>query len=74
MRARLVAALAADGQAPETIPLGVRVRNRFGQVLFIGRVGAVVCGAMRVPAGLEDAGQALLRTLTVALAERRSPK
>jgi Family of unknown function (DUF6599) len=74
MRAKLVAALAADGQAPETIPLGVRVRNRFGQTLFVGRVGAVVCGAMRVPAGLEEAGQALLRALTVALAEMKRPK
>ena len=74
MRARLVETLAADGQAPETIPLGVRVRSRFGQTLFVGRVGAVVCGAMRVPAGLEAAGQSLLRTLTVALAERQRPK
>lgn len=74
MRAKLVQALAADGQAPETIPLGVRVRNRFGQALFLGRVGAVLCGAMRVPAGLEEHGQALLRSLTVALAEMKRPK
>lgn len=74
MRAKLVQALAADGQTPETIPLGVRVRNRFGQALFLGRVGAVLCGAMRVPAGLEEHGQALLRSLTVALAEMKRPK
>lgn len=71
MRAKLVEAAAADGQAPEAVPLGVRVRNRFGQALFVGRVGAVLCGAMRVPAGLEEAGQALLRSLTAALAEMK---
>jgi hypothetical protein len=74
LRARLVEALAADGEGPEKITLGVRVRNRFGQALFIGRVGRVICGAMRVPAGLEEAGQSLLRALTVALAEPRPSK
>ncbi|HPW18056.1 MAG TPA: hypothetical protein PLP83_06710 [Candidatus Aminicenantes bacterium] len=68
MRARLVEALAADGQAPEALPAGTRVRNRSGQTFFVGRVGAVVCGAMRVPAGLEAAGQALLDSLAAALA------
>jgi hypothetical protein len=74
LRARLVEALAADGEGPEKITLGVRVRNRFGQALFIGRVGRVICGAMRVPAGLEEAGQSLLRALTVALADARPSK
>jgi hypothetical protein len=74
MRVKLVQALAADGQAPETIRLGVRIRNRFGQTLFVGRVGAVLCGAMRVPSGLEEDGQALLRSLTVALAEMKRPE
>jgi Family of unknown function (DUF6599) len=74
MKARLLAALAADGSSPETIPLGVHVRNRFGQHLYVGQVGPVLCGAMRVPEGLEAAGQALLRALTVSLAERRSAK
>lgn len=74
MKARLLAALAADGSSPETLPFGVHVRNRFGQHLFLGQVGPVLCGAMRVPEGLEAPGQALLRALTVALAERRAEK
>jgi len=74
MKARLLAALAADGSSPETIPLGVHVRNRFGQHLFLGQVGPVLCGAMRVPEGLEAAGQSILRALTVSLAERRAAK
>jgi len=74
IRSKLLAALAADGSAAEEIPLGTRVRNRYGQHLFVGRAGPVVCGAMRVPDGLEAAGQALLRALTVSLAERRGPQ
>ena len=74
IRSKLLAALAADGSVAEEIPLGTRVRNRYGQHLFVGRAGPVVCGAMRVPDGLEAAGQALLRALTVSLAERRGPQ
>jgi hypothetical protein len=74
MRVKLLEALAADGQSPEKIALGVHVRNRYGQHLFVGRVGRVICGAMRVPDGLEAAGEALLRAMTVSLAESRSPK
>jgi hypothetical protein len=71
MLAELLGALVADNQVPEKIPLGVHVRNRYGQHLFLGRVGGVICGAMRVPDGLEASGEALLRALTVALAEKR---
>ncbi|OGD25882.1 MAG: hypothetical protein A2V57_06675 [Candidatus Aminicenantes bacterium RBG_19FT_COMBO_65_30] len=74
MLAKLLDALAADKQLPEKIALGVHVRNRYGQHLYVGRVRNVVCGAMRVPDGLEAAGEALLRSLTVSLAEKRSPK
>ena len=74
MTSKLLGALTEDGASTEKIPLGHRVRTRFGQHLFFGRVGPVLCGAMRVPAGLEAAGQSLLRALTVALAERRAPK
>jgi hypothetical protein len=70
MAAKLLGALTADGAAVERIPLGHRVRTRFGQFLFFGRVGSVLCGAMRVPDGLEAAGQSLLRALTIVLAER----
>jgi len=74
MAAKLLEALTADGASTEKIPLGTRVRTRFGQHLFFGRVGPVLCGAMRVPDGLEAAGQSLLRALTVALAEQRPAK
>jgi hypothetical protein len=74
MKEKLLQALAADGQSPEKIALGIHSRNRYNQHLYIGRVGRILCGAMRVPDGLEAAGEALLRALTVALAEGRSQK
>jgi hypothetical protein len=74
MTSKLLAALTADGASAEKIPLGHRVRTRFGQHLFFGRVGPVLCGAMRVPDGLVASGQSLLRALTVALAERGASK
>jgi hypothetical protein len=70
MAAKLLGALTADRATVEKIPLGHRVRTRFGQLLFFGRVGPVLCGAMRVPEGLEAEGQSLLRALTIVLAER----
>jgi hypothetical protein len=70
MASKLLAALTTDGASAERVPLGTRVRTRFGQHLFFGRVGPVLCGAMRVPDGLEAAGQSLLRALTVVLAEQ----
>jgi hypothetical protein len=72
--AKLLDALAADKQIAEKIGLGLHVKNRYGQHLYIGRVGGVLCGAMRVPDGLEAAGEALLRAMTVALAEMTSRK
>ncbi len=64
---RLREALTADGASPEKIAGGARVRNRYGQHLFFGRVGRVICGAMRVPDGLEAAGEALLGALAASL-------
>jgi hypothetical protein len=63
----LLAAVTADKQTAEKIPLGAHVRNRYGQNLYIGRVRGVLCGAMRVPEGLEPAGQALLKEMMAAL-------
>ena len=74
MLGKLIAALTADKQSVEKIGLGVHARNRYGQHLFIGQVGSVLCGAMRVPDGLEATGGALLRASTIALAEKRAPK
>lgn len=65
--AKLREALSADGASPEKIAGGVRVRNRYGQHLFFGRVGPVICGAMRVPDGHEAAGEALFRALAASL-------
>ena len=64
--ARLLAALTADKQVPEKAGAGVKVRNRYGQILFVGRVGGVLCGAMRVPDGSEAAGEKLFGALAAA--------
>lgn len=74
MLEKLLAALAADKQSVDKLPLGVHARNRYGQNLYVGRVGAVLCGAMRVTDGLEAAGQALLQEMTSALASRPASK
>jgi hypothetical protein len=74
MLGRLLAALAADKQAVAKMPVGDHARNRYGQNLYIARVGGVLCGAMRVPDGLEPAGEALLREMTAALAKPAAPK
>jgi hypothetical protein len=74
MLEKLLEALAGDKQKPETIALGYHSRNRYGQHLYIGRVRNVLCGAMRVPDGLEAAGGSLLEALTAALAKPPSPK
>jgi len=70
MLGRLLEALAAGGQAAEKIVAGYHVKNRYGQHLFVGRVGSLLYGVMRVPAGLEGAGEAAFRKLADSLAER----
>jgi len=74
MLGKLLEALARDKQAPGKIAPGYHARNRYGQHLYIGRVRNILCGAMRVPDGLETAGEAFLRALTAALAKPPSPK
>lgn len=74
MLTRLIEALTADKQVVEKKESGVHVRNRYGQHLYIGRVGGVLCGAMRVPDGLEAAGEALLRASIAALAGMKGEK
>ncbi|MCK7482372.1 MAG: hypothetical protein M0C28_38550 [Candidatus Moduliflexus flocculans] len=72
--ARFLEAVAADGQVPEKVPGGVKLRNRYGQTVFIGRVGSVLCGAMRVPVSLEAAGQKLFGSLAASLSALGSAK
>jgi hypothetical protein len=74
MLAKLLAAAAADKQSVDELPQGTHARNRYGQNLYIGRVRGILCGAMRVPDGLEPAGRALLQAMTAALARDPSPK
>jgi hypothetical protein len=74
MLGKLLEALSRDKQSPERIALGYHSRNRYGQHLYIGRVRNVLCGAMRVPDGLESAGGSLLEALAAALAKVPSPK
>jgi hypothetical protein len=69
MLGRLLDGLTRDGQAPEKISGGFRVKNRYGQFLFIGRAGRVLCGAMRVPASAEAAGAGYLAEMTASLAK-----
>ena len=66
---KLSEALASDGAAPAKVAGGLRVRNRYGQHLFFGRVGRIICGAMRVPDGLEKEGEALFKALSASLAK-----
>lgn len=65
---RLLDALKADGQAVEKTGPFFQARNRYGQHLYVGRVRGILCGAMRVPDGLEAAGLSLLEALTNGLA------
>jgi hypothetical protein len=74
MLTSLLDALTADKQAVEKTDLGLHVRNRYGQHLYIGRVGGVLCGAMRVPDGLEESGAALHRAMAAVLAGQRPAK
>ena len=69
MLSRLLEALTGDKQAPEKIALGHHSRSRYGQHLYIGRVRNVLCGAMRVPDGLEEAGTKFLETIVSALSQ-----
>jgi hypothetical protein len=71
---KLLKALASDGQSVEKQGLGFHARNRYGQHLYIGRARGVLCGAMRVPDGLEAAGESLLRATAAALAEKPAAK
>ncbi|MEN6560418.1 MAG: DUF6599 family protein [Acidobacteriota bacterium] len=70
MMDKLLDALKADGQAVETAGPLAHARNRYGQHLYIGRAGAVLCGAMRVPDGLEAAGRSLAEALIGAMSGR----
>jgi len=72
--AKLLDALAADNQAAEKIPAGHHVRNRYGQHLYIGRAGGILCGAMRVPDGLEAAGESLLDAAKAGLSKSRASR
>ncbi|MGB8958863.1 MAG: DUF6599 family protein [Candidatus Aminicenantales bacterium] len=74
MLTKLLASLAADSQSVEKLAPGFHSRNRYGQHLYIGRVESVLCGAMRVPDGLEAAGRSLLRATMDALAGKQAVK
>jgi len=74
MMARLLDALKADGQAVETVGPLAHARNRYGQHLYIGRCGGVLCGAMRVPDGFEAAGRSVAEALIAALSGRAASR
>jgi hypothetical protein len=74
MLAKLLEALKADGQTVDKTADGFHARNRYGQHLYIGRAGSVLCGAMRVPDGLEGAGEKLLRAMVAAASAVHHPR
>ncbi len=74
MLTKLLASLAADNQPVDKLAQGFHARNRYGQHLYIGKVGGVLCGAMRVPDGSEAAGESLLRAAAAALAGKPAAK
>ena len=74
MLGRLLDALAKDKQMPEKIAAGYHVKTRYSQHLFIGRVRKMLCGVIRVPEGLEVAGEKYLKELTDAAAAPVAPR
>ncbi len=62
--------LAEDKQIPEKIGPGYRVKNRYGQHLFLGRTGPYLFGVVRVPDGMEEAGERYLKELGDSLSRR----
>jgi hypothetical protein len=71
---RLLDFFAKDKQVPEKIALGYHVKNRYSQHAYIGRVRNVLCGVMRVPDGLEPAGEKYLKELKDSLARTLAAK
>lgn len=64
---RLLEIFAKDKQVPEKIALGYHMKNRYAQHMYIGCVRNVICGTMRVPDGLEAAGEAYANRLAEAV-------
>jgi hypothetical protein len=71
---RLLDFFAKDKQVPEKIAFGYHVKNRYSQHMYIGRVRNVLCGVIRVPDGLEQAGEKYLKELTESLARALAAK
>jgi hypothetical protein len=72
MESRFLDSLAEDRQVPEKIALGYRVKNRYAQNLFLGRMGRHLYGVVRVPDGLEGDGERYLKDLKDSLSRRGS--
>jgi hypothetical protein len=70
MEGRLLEALTGDEQVPEKIASGTHVRNRYSQHLFLGRSGRFLFGVVRVPDGLEGAGERYLKELRESLSRK----
>ncbi|MGZ7065870.1 MAG: DUF6599 family protein [Candidatus Aminicenantales bacterium] len=65
---QLLEIFAKDKQVPEKIALGYHVKNRYAQHMYIGCVRNVICGTMRVPDGLEAAGEAYANRVAESVA------
>jgi hypothetical protein len=71
---RLLDFFAKDKQVPEKIALGYYVKTPYSQHIYVGRIGNVLCGVMRVPEGLEQAAEKYLKELTDSLARTPAAK
>jgi hypothetical protein len=70
MEGRLLEFFAKDKQAPEKIPLGYHLKNRYGQNLYLGRAANILFGVRRVPEEMKAEGMRYLQELGNALKKR----
>ncbi len=63
MLADLLGFYTKDNASAEKTASGIHLKNRYSQHLFLGRVRNLVCGVIKVPAGLEASGQRIFAAL-----------
>ena len=52
-----------NNQTPETIPAGIRFKDRYAKNVYLARAGNLVLGVMRIQDGLEETGVRYLEAL-----------
>lgn len=66
---RLLEFYTKDKLIPEKVALGYHVKSRYSQHAYIGVAGRAVCGVLRIPDGLEAAGEKLFGRLADSAAK-----